>query len=126
MLLAKNAVLSLLIKYTVLCSQRVRTIEVEVQPLSGDNFKVALDARKPLVSETKKTIARAQGTREAKQELYRVAQDSTAVYVDDDDMELKDGEVVAMVVTDAVELLHAAEERTVEGHDGDVMCMVTS
>jgi mannose-6-phosphate isomerase-like protein (cupin superfamily) len=101
MLLAKNAVLSLLIEHGIV--QRVRTIEVEVQPLSGDNFKVALDASKPLVSETKKTIARAQGTREAKQELYRVAQGSTDVHVDDDDIELKDGEVVAMVVKDAFE-----------------------
>jgi hypothetical protein len=44
-------------------------IEVEVQPLSGDSFTIALDARRPLVREAKATIAREEGIREAKQKL---------------------------------------------------------
>jgi hypothetical protein len=88
--------------------RRVRTIEVEVRPLGGDSFNVALDAKRPLVSEAKAEIARAQGTREAKQELYKVAtradggavreDDAEPELLDDEDMELRDGEIVAMAV----------------------------
>jgi hypothetical protein len=50
----------------------VRTIEVAVHPLGGDNFKIRLDATKPSVGEAKAEIACVQGTEEARQELYRV------------------------------------------------------
>ena len=75
--------LALLIAHSIV--RRVRTIEVEVRPLGGDSFKVSLDARRPLVSEAKAEIARAQGTRESKQELYKVAtrEDGGAVREDD-------------------------------------------
>jgi hypothetical protein len=51
----------------------VRTIEVAVCPLGGDNFKTRLGATKPSVREAKAEIARLQRTEEARQELYRVA-----------------------------------------------------
>jgi hypothetical protein len=114
--------------------RRVYTIEVQVRPLGGDSFKVSLDARRPLVSEAKAEIARAQGTREGKQELYKVAtradgravreDDADPELLDDEDMELKDGELVAMAVKTAFEPLHAREERTLEGHTGSVSSLV--
>jgi hypothetical protein len=88
--------------------RRVRTIEVTVQPLGGDNFKVKLNAAAPSVGEAKAEIARTQGTSEARQELYKVAvrADGSAVReddaepeaLDDDNIELGDGELVAMAV----------------------------
>ena len=36
---------------------RVRTIEVSVYPLGGDNFKISLDAAKPSVGDAKAEIA---------------------------------------------------------------------
>jgi hypothetical protein len=84
--------LPLLIAHSIV--RRVRTIELEVQPLGGDSFKVSLDARRPLVSEAKAEIARAQGTRESKQELYKVTTrpDGGAVREDDAEPELLDDE----------------------------------
>jgi hypothetical protein len=87
---------------------RVRTIEVAVHPLGGDNFKIKLDATKPSVGGAKAEITRVQGTEEARQELYRVAvradggavreDDAEAEPLDDDDVISGDGEVVAMAV----------------------------
>ena len=84
---------------------RVRTIEVAVHPLGGDNFKIRLDATKPSVGEAKAEIARVQGTEEARQELYRVEvradggavreDDAEAEPLDEDGMFLGDGEVLA-------------------------------
>jgi hypothetical protein len=86
----------------------VRTIEVAVHPLGGDNFKIRLDASKPSVGEVKAEIACVQGTEEARQELYRVAvradggtvreDDAEAEPLDEDGLFLGDGEVVAMAV----------------------------
>jgi WD40 repeat protein len=114
--------------------RRVHTIAVEVRPLGGDSFKVALDARRPLVSEAKVEIARLQGTREGKQELYKVAtradggavreDDAAPELLDDEDIELRDGEIVAMAVKTAFEPLLAEEERTLAGHTAAVRCMV--
>jgi WD40 repeat protein len=125
--------LALLLAHSIV--RRVHTIEVEVRPLGGDSFKVALDARRPLVSEAKAEIARSQGTREGKQELYKVAtradggavreDDAEPELLDDEDMELRDGEIVAMAVKEEVfDALHAEEERTLEGHGGTVYSMV--
>jgi hypothetical protein len=130
--------LPMLIAHSIV--RRVRTIEVEVRPLGGDSFKVSLDARRPLVSEAKVEIARAQGTRESKQELYKVAtradggavreDDAEPELLDDEDMELRDGEIVAMAVKEAVfDLLHAQVERTLASHTLGVShwwCMATS
>jgi hypothetical protein len=87
---------------------RVKTIEVFVHPLGGENFKITLDAAKPSVGEAKAEIGRVQGTEEARQELYRVAvradggavreDDAEAEPLDVDSMLLGDGEVVALAV----------------------------
>jgi WD40 repeat protein len=122
--------LPMLIAHSIV--RHVRTIEVEVRPLGGDSFKVALDARRPLVSEAKAEIARVQGTREHKQELYNVAtrtdggavreDDAEPEVLDEEDMELREGEIVAMAVKeDVFEPLHVREERTLEGHK-DALC----
>jgi hypothetical protein len=88
--------------------RRVRTIQIGVRPLGGDSFKVSLDASKPTVQEAKAEIARSQGTAEDRQELYRVAERADGLAVREDDaepepledesMELGDGEIVAMAV----------------------------
>jgi hypothetical protein len=88
--------------------RRVRTILIEVRPLGGDSLKVTLDASKPTVGEAKAEIARSQGTAESRQDLYRVAEraDGSAVreddaepeLLDDQNMDLEDGDVVAMAV----------------------------
>jgi hypothetical protein len=88
--------------------RRVRTIQVEVKPLGGDSLKVTLEASKATVAEAKAEIARSQGTAESCQELYRVAERSDGLAVREDDAEpepledenmvLEDGDVVAMAV----------------------------
>jgi hypothetical protein len=81
---------------------------IEVRPLGGDSFKVTLDASKPTVGEAKAAIARTQGTAAGCQELYRVAERADGLAVREDDaepepledesMELKEGDIVAMAV----------------------------
>jgi hypothetical protein len=81
-----------------------------VQPLGGNNFKIKLNAAAPSLGETKAEIARTQGTSEARQELYKVAvradggavreDDAKPEALDDDAIELEDGEMVAMAVKD--------------------------
>jgi hypothetical protein len=88
--------------------RRVRPIQIEVRPLGGDSFKVTLEASKPTVGEAKAEIVRSQGTAAACQELYRVAERSDGLAVreddaepeplDDESMELGDGDVIAMAV----------------------------
>jgi hypothetical protein len=88
--------------------RRVRTSQVEVRPLGGDSFKITLDASLPTVKEAKTEIARSQGTAEARQELYRVAEradglavredDAEPELLDDEGMLLEEGDVVAMAV----------------------------
>jgi hypothetical protein len=48
-------------------------LEIVVHPLGGDNFNISLDASRAVVGEAKAEIARVQGTRESKQELFKVA-----------------------------------------------------
>jgi hypothetical protein len=94
--------------------RRVRTLEVLVRPLGGDSFKIRVDCDKPTVGEAKSEIARVQGTKEALQELYRVAvrEDGQAVREDDAEpelledasMELEDGAIVAMAVKEEAPL----------------------
>ena len=88
--------------------RRVRTIKIEVRPLGGDSFKITVDASMPTVGEAKAEIARSQGTAETRQELYRVAERADGLAVREDDaepelledesMELEDGDIVAMAV----------------------------
>jgi hypothetical protein len=102
----ENELVPLLLAHGLL--RRVRTIQIEVRPLGGDSFKVTLDASKPTVGESKTEIARSQGTDQARQELYRVAERADGIAVREDDaepellddksMELEDGDVVAMAV----------------------------
>jgi hypothetical protein len=86
----------------------VRTIQIEVRPLGGDSFKITLDASLPAVGEAKAEIARSQGTAEACQELYRVAERADGLAVREDDAEpelledesmiLETGVILAMAV----------------------------
>jgi hypothetical protein len=88
--------------------RRVRTIQVEVRPLGGDSFKITVDASLPTVREAKAEIANFQGTAEACQELYRVAEradglavredDAEPELLDDEGMLLAEGDVLAMAV----------------------------
>jgi hypothetical protein len=88
--------------------RRVRTIQVEVRPLGGDSFKITLDALVSTVREAKTEIALSQGTAQACQELYRVAERADGLAVREDDAEpelledegmvLEEGDVVAMAV----------------------------
>ena len=88
--------------------RRVRTIHIGVRPLGGDSFKVSLDVSKPTVGEAKAEIARSQGTAEDRQELYKIAERADGLAVreddvepeplDDESMELGDGDVIAMAV----------------------------
>jgi hypothetical protein len=115
---------------------RVRTIEVGVHPLGGDNFKIRLDAAKPSVGGAKAEIAYVQGTEEARQELYRVAvradgvavreDDAEAEPLDDDDVLLGDGEVVAMAVKELPPFVWRtfAEDRVALSEGGSVATQI--
>ena len=52
--------------------RRVRTIAVEVRPLSGESFDIKLDAEAPTVGEAKEQIERDEGTKRRSQLLCRV------------------------------------------------------
>jgi hypothetical protein len=83
--------------------------------LGGDSFKIRLDVAKSIVGEAKAEIARVQGTEVNRQELYRVAvrEDGGAVreddaepeLLDDDNVPLEEGAVVAMAVKESPPLL---------------------
>jgi hypothetical protein len=108
--------------------RRVRTIEVMVQPLGGDNFTIKLNAAEPSVGEAKAEIARTQGTPEARQELYKVAvrADGSAVReddaepeaLDDDAAELENGEMVAMAVKEVPLVWRTCDEEKVTLSEG--------
>jgi hypothetical protein len=119
--------------------RRVRTISVTVQPLGGDSFTIKLNAAAPSVGEAKAEIARTQGTSAARQELYKVAvrADGSAVReddaepeaLDDDTVELGNGQMVAMAVKDMPplvwrtcdeELVTLSEGGAVATYNGDV------
>jgi hypothetical protein len=88
--------------------RRVRTIQIELRALGGDSIKITLDASLPSVGEAKAEIAHSQGTSEACQELYRVAERADGLAVREDDAEpellddegamLADGDLLAMAV----------------------------
>jgi hypothetical protein len=115
--------------------RRVRTIAVEVRPLGGDSFQVRLDAGKPSVGEAKAEIARVQGTKAECQELYRVAvrEDGAAVreddaepeLLDDEDLHLEEGSLIAMAVKEApLSWLTFPEEVVELSEDGAVATQV--
>jgi cyclin B len=115
----KTELLPLLLTSDLVC--HVLTIGLEVRPLGGDSFKVRLDAAKATVGQAKLEIARVQGTTEARQELYKVAtkagggavreDDAEAEPLEDDEMVLGDGEVVAMAVKEDWMAMREVESR---------------
>jgi hypothetical protein len=111
--------------------RRVRTIQIEVRPLGGDSFKVTLNAAKATVGRAKAEIARSQGTAEARQELYKIAERADGLAVREDDAEpepledesmgLEDGNVVAMAVKEMPLLWRTfAEDRVTLSEGGAV------
>jgi hypothetical protein len=86
----------------------VRTVRVQVRPLSGNDFHVTLEATKPSVGETKREISRTHGTKVEQQELYKIAvlagggvvreDDAEPELLEDMSMVLEDGDLVAMAV----------------------------
>jgi hypothetical protein len=115
--------------------RRVWTIQIEVRPLGGDSFKVTLDASKPTVGEAKAGIARSQGTAEGRQDLYKIAEraDGLAVREDDADpelledeiMELEEGDVVAMAVKELPLLWRTCAEDRVTLSEGGAVATQT-
>jgi hypothetical protein len=111
--------------------RRVRTIAVEVRPLGGDSFKIRLDVATPTVVEAKAEIARVQGTKAERQELYRVAvrEDGGAVREDDaepelledEDQQLEEGSLVAMAVKEAPLVWRTFPEDCVELSEGGAL-----
>jgi hypothetical protein len=99
-----------------------------VRPLGGDSFQVRLDAAAPTVGEAKAEIARVQGTKAECQELYRVAvrEDGGAVreddaepeLLDDKELQLEEGSLIAMAVKDAPLLWRTFPEEVVELSEG--------
>jgi hypothetical protein len=67
--------------------KRVQTIDVDVCELGGSRFTITLDAASPTVGEAKTEIARIQGTKEHRQELYKVAQSTNGAVVREDDVD---------------------------------------
>jgi hypothetical protein len=116
--------------------RRVRTIEVTVQPLGGDNFKIKLNATNPSVGWAKAEIARTQGTAEARQELYKVAvradggavreDDAEPEALDDDTIELEDGEIVAMAVKELPLVWRTCDEEVVTLSEGGAVATKTN
>jgi hypothetical protein len=96
--------------------------------LGGDSFKIRLDVAAPTVGEAKAEIARVQGTNAERQELYRVAvrEDGGAVREDDAEPEfledgqvvLEEGAVVAMAVNEAPLVWRTFPEDLVELSEG--------
>ena len=86
----------------------MRTITVEVRPLSGDSFDIRVDASRPTVGEAKEQIERDEGTKPERQLLCRVQVSSDGSNVrefdqepeelEDDGMALVEGDVIAMGV----------------------------
>jgi hypothetical protein len=117
--------------------RRVRTIAVEVRPLGGDSFQIRLDVGKPSVGEAKSEIARVQGTEAECQELYRVAvrEDGGAVreddaepeLLDDEDMQLKEGSLLAMAVKELPPFVwRTFSEEYVELNEGGTLATAIS
>eukprot|EP00935_MAST-01C_sp_MAST-1C-sp1_P000063 g63.t1 len=103
--------------------RRVRTIAVEVRPLSGESFDIKLDAKKPTVGEAKEQIERDEGTKPWSQLLCRVQVsadgsnvrefDQEPEELEEDGMELSEGDVIAMGVVDRLEWRTYPEDRVV-------------
>jgi hypothetical protein len=103
---------------------RVRTIEVEIQPLGGDSFKVTLDIAKARVGEARTEIMRVGGTPLEQQDLYKLAvredggtmreDDTEPEMLEDDMQELADGDVITLAVRDTPLVWRTCNEDEVE------------
>jgi hypothetical protein len=119
--------LPLLLAHSIV--RRVHTIEVEVRSLGGDSFKVGREEAFGERGESRNRLrtgnTRGQGQARAIQSgdqdrrwCSTRGRDAEPELLGDNDMELKNGEIVAMAVKEDVvfDPLHAEEERTLEGH----------
>jgi hypothetical protein len=96
--------------------------------LGGDSFRIRLDVAAPSVGEAKAEIARVQGTKAERQELYRVAiradggavreDDAEPELLDDEDQRLEEGSLVAMAVKETPLLWRTFPEEVVELSEG--------
>jgi hypothetical protein len=127
--------LALLLAHSI--GRCVHTIEVEVRPLGGDSFKVALDARRQLQGARRKQKSLACRAHERANRSYikwrqcqmaeqcgKTMQSPSCWMMRIWNWELGDGEIVAMAVKTAFDPLHAKEERTLAGHTAAVRCIV--
>ena len=115
--------------------RRVRTIAVEVRPLSGESFDIKLNAKAPTVGEAKEQIERDEGTKPRSQLLCRVQVSSDGSNVrefdqepeelKEDGMALEEGDVIAMGVHDPV-LSGAAAQTMVDRARAQAVDTVTN
>jgi hypothetical protein len=110
--------------------RRVRTIAVEVRPLSGESFDIKLNAKAPTVGEAKEQIERDEGTKPRRQLLCRVQVSSDGSNVrefdqepeelKEDGMALEEGDVIAMGVMPAsdVQWMAFAADRVSVSEEG--------
>ena len=109
--------------------RRVRTIAVEVRPLSGESFDIKLNAKAPTVGEAKEQIERDEGTKPRSQLLCRVQVSSDGSNVrefdqepeelKEDGMAMEEGDVIAMgVMPDPLQWRTWAEDRVSVSEEG--------
>jgi hypothetical protein len=104
--------------------RRVRTIDVEVQPLGGDSFKIMVDATRPRVGEVKAEIARIHGTPARLQDIYKMRNgvvredDAEPGCLDDDEMAIEEGLVVTLAVKEETWVWNTCPEEYVELSEG--------
>ena len=109
--------------------RRVRTIAVEVRPLSGESFDIKLNAKAPTVGEAKEQIERDEGTKPRSQLLCRVQVSSDGSNVrefdqepeelKEDGMALEEGDVIAMgVMPDPLQWRTWPEDRVSVSEEG--------
>ena len=109
--------------------RRVRTIAVEVRPLSGESFDIKLNAKAPTVGEAKEQIERDEGTKPRSQLLCRVQVSSDGSNVrefdqepeelKEDGMALEEGDVIAMgVMPDPIKFKSWPEDCVMVSEEG--------
>ena len=116
--------------------RRVRTIAVEVRPLSGESFDIKLNAKAPTVGEAKEQIERDEGTKPRSQLLCRVQVSSDGSNVrefdqepeelKEDGMALEEGDVIAMgVMPEPVQWRTWPEDRVSVSEEGKLATQTT-
>ena len=86
--------------------RRVRTIAVEVRPLSGESFDIRLNAKAPTVGEAKEQIERDEGTKKRRQLLCRVQVSSDGSNVREFDQEPEELKEDGMALAEGLSLIH--------------------